>query len=232
MHRILVVDDEVVITTQLAERLTAMGYDVVSAASSGEESVEVARNLRPDLILMDIVMPGTMDGIDAAEIIGNELGIPVIFLTAHADEKYVDRAKRVNPFGYILKPFNEDQVRATIEIALHKKDAEQSLLDTSEEYHSLLEQLVTAVRETATDPPSGKGLTRPEKIRALQKIISGISHEYNNLFAIIQGNPDLAQSGLEQNKEIAEGLKMLSKATKEGAEAVNRIYESARLKEG
>jgi len=136
MHKIMIVDDEIVITMQLEERLTAMGYEVVGRASSGEASIDMARHFRPDLILMDIVMPGMLNGIDASETIRAELDIPIIFLTAYADDKFVNRAKRMQPFGYIVKPFQAEEIRAAIEIALHKKDMERRLRKAEEEYRS------------------------------------------------------------------------------------------------
>ena len=136
MHRIMVVDDETVITMQLEERLTGMGYEVVGRASSGQASVDMARRLRPDLALMDIVMPGKLDGIAAAEIIRAELDIPVIFLTAYADDEFIQRAKVVEPFGYIVKPFREEEMRAAIEIAVHRKDMERRLRKAEEEYRA------------------------------------------------------------------------------------------------
>ncbi|HQO01226.1 MAG TPA: histidine kinase dimerization/phosphoacceptor domain -containing protein [Spirochaetota bacterium] len=121
MKNIMVVDDEALISTQLEERLTLMGYNVVGRASSGEESVLMAKHVLPDVILMDIVMPGEFDGIAASEIIINELEIPVIFITAYGDDKYIERAKKLNPAGYILKPFHIDEIKAAIEIAIERK---------------------------------------------------------------------------------------------------------------
>jgi two-component system, response regulator PdtaR len=85
MSKILVVDDEAIITMQLEERLSAMGYTVAGMAASGEEAIDKARSVRPDLVLMDIVMPGKMNGIEAAQIITTELDIPVVFVTSFAD---------------------------------------------------------------------------------------------------------------------------------------------------
>lgn len=127
MNRIMVVDDEAVITSQLEERLNTVGYDVVGRAASGEEAVALARNLTPDLILMDIVMPGKVDGIAAAEIINGELDIPVIFLTAYASTDILEKAKVVEPFGYIIKPFDVVNLKASIDIALYKKEREKEL---------------------------------------------------------------------------------------------------------
>jgi CheY-like chemotaxis protein/DNA-binding PadR family transcriptional regulator len=124
MSKILVVDDEAIITMQLEERLSAMGYTVAGMAASGEEAVEKARRIRPDLVLMDIVMPGKMNGIEAAKIVTGELNIPVVFVTSYADDAIIEKAKSVRPYGYIVKPFNELEIKAAIEVALFRKAAE------------------------------------------------------------------------------------------------------------
>ncbi len=122
MHtsRIMVVDDETVISMQLEEFLTSIGHEVVGRASSGEEAIINARKLRPYLIIMDIVMQGELDGIAAAKIIKEELDIPVIFLTAYGEDKLIEKARDVQPLGYIIKPFNKKEMKATVEIALHR----------------------------------------------------------------------------------------------------------------
>jgi len=128
MTKVLVVDDEAIITMQLEERLRRMGYKVVGMAASGEEAIKKARRLTPDIILMDIVMPGKFNGIVAARQINEELHIPVIFITSYADEKIIGEAKLVNPYGYIVKPFNELELRAAMELALYKKTTEKKAL--------------------------------------------------------------------------------------------------------
>lgn len=125
MKRLMIVDDEAIITMQLGMRLRSMGYDVVGTASSAEASVRMAKDFSPDLILMDIVMEGNLDGIHAAEIIKAEMDIPIIFLTAYTDDEYINRAKNVEPFGYIVKPYSDNEVKANIEIAIHKKELER-----------------------------------------------------------------------------------------------------------
>jgi two-component system, response regulator PdtaR len=127
MSKILVVDDEAIITMQLEERLSAMGYTVAGMASSGEDAIEKARRLSPDLVLMDIVMPGNLNGIEAAKTITGELDIPVVFVTSYADDAIIEKAKQVRPYGYIVKPFNELEIKAAIEVALFRKTAEQEL---------------------------------------------------------------------------------------------------------
>ncbi|MBT5305552.1 MAG: response regulator, partial [Candidatus Scalindua sp.] len=137
MSRLMIVDDEAVISMQLEDRLQSMEYDVVGTASSAEESVSMARVLRPDLILMDIVMQGKLDGIDAAKKIKADMDIPIIFLTAYTDDRYIKRAMSVEPFGYIVKPFRENEIRANIEIALYKRELERKQKQAEEKIRRL-----------------------------------------------------------------------------------------------
>jgi YesN/AraC family two-component response regulator len=120
MARILLVDDNTSILIPLELYLNDIDHEVVGKAASAEEGVAMARALKPDLIVMDINMPGEMDGIDAAGIIKGDLKIPSIFITGYARRDYFDRAQRLDPLGFILKPFRMGEVRAIIEIALNK----------------------------------------------------------------------------------------------------------------
>jgi CheY-like chemotaxis protein/DNA-binding PadR family transcriptional regulator len=129
MSKILVVEDEAIILLQLEEILHAIGYTVAGLAASGEDAIEKARRLKPDLVLMDIVMPGRMNGIEAAKIITEELDIPVVFVTSYADDTIIEKAKSVRPYGYIVKPFNELVIKATVEVALFRKTSEQKERD-------------------------------------------------------------------------------------------------------
>src|SRR5262245_36878685 len=112
--RILVVEDERIVSLDIQLRLKTMGYEVVADATSGEEAIEKAGLYRPDLVLMDIMLAGKLDGIAAAETIRCTLAIPVIYLTGHADAYALQRAKVTEPFGYILKPFEERELHGHI----------------------------------------------------------------------------------------------------------------------
>ncbi len=127
MSKVLVVDDEAAITMQLEERLSQMGYDVVATAPSGSDAIEAARRSRHDVVLMDIVMPGDLDGIQASETIRAEMDIPVIFLTGYGGDVFIRRAAKAEAFGYIMKPFREEDIKAAIEIVLHKGATERRL---------------------------------------------------------------------------------------------------------
>ncbi len=126
-ERVLIVEDEKIIALDLQRRLERFGYLVIDMASDGEDAVQKAKDLRPDIILMDIMLSGETDGIEAAKIIKTDLRIPVIFLTAYADEKTLERAKEAEPFGYILKPFKERELYTTIDIAIYKNNVDKQL---------------------------------------------------------------------------------------------------------
>ena len=127
MTRILIVEDEGIIARDIQRQLMDLGYDPVDVAVDGEEAVETARQLRPELVLMDIHLAGEMDGIQAATAIRNELQIPCVFLTAYATNDVVERAKQADPSGYIIKPFDAQILRTTIEIALNKDRLDREL---------------------------------------------------------------------------------------------------------
>ena len=138
MARILIADDDFAIGMEIEEMLIALGHDVVGQAGSGLEAVKMARDLKPDIILMDIVMPGKMNGIEAAVEIKAESDIPIIFISAYGDPEHIEKAKEIEPFGYVMKPFDEKEVRAFVEIALHKKKIEKELIETRRRLQYLL----------------------------------------------------------------------------------------------
>ncbi|WP_155753165.1 response regulator [Scytonema sp. UIC 10036] len=125
--QILIVEDEYILALNLQESLETLGYTVVDTADSGEEAIEKATELRPNLILMDIRLRGEMDGIQAAEQIWNHLQIPIIYLTGHSDKSTVERATLTFPFGYILKPVREQELYVAIQTALNRYEREQFL---------------------------------------------------------------------------------------------------------
>jgi len=116
--QILIVEDEAIVSMDLRYKLEAMGYSVAAEISSGEEAVEAASRLHPDVVLMDIGLSGEMDGIDAAVQIHGQLDVPVVYLTAYVDEATLERAKATEPSGYILKPFDDASLRAVVEMAM------------------------------------------------------------------------------------------------------------------
>ena len=126
-EKILVVEDERVVARDIEKRLKKLGYVVFASVASGEAALEKVAEFRPDLVLMDIRLKGQLDGIEAAEQIRVDFGTPVIYLTAYADEVTLQRAKVTEPFGYIVKPFDERDLQVAIEIALRRRLSEMAI---------------------------------------------------------------------------------------------------------
>jgi two-component system, cell cycle sensor histidine kinase and response regulator CckA len=128
--QILVVEDEGIVARSLRNELQNMGYEVPAIAASGEEAVAKAAGTHPDLVLMDISLKGGMDGIEAARQIQKTIDVPVIYLSAYEDDTILDRAKTTEPYGYLLKPYEERELHTTIEMALVKHRMEQRIKET------------------------------------------------------------------------------------------------------
>jgi len=126
-RRIMIVEDEQLIARDIKSRLQQSGYSVVGIVSSGKDAIQKASEAKPDLVLMDIVLKGNMDGIEAAKKIRDRFDIPIIYLTAHADQSKLERAKMTEPVGYVVKPFQHKDLRFSIEIALSKHEKERKL---------------------------------------------------------------------------------------------------------
>lgn len=137
--KILIVEDENIVAKDIQNSLKKLGYVVPSIVSTGEKAIEEAQDLRPDLILMDIMLKGDMTGIEAANIIKERFDIPVIFLTAYADENTLNKAKISEPYGYIIKPFKDNDLQTTIEMAMYKHDKDMSVKRERDLYHSIIE---------------------------------------------------------------------------------------------
>lgn len=123
--KILVVEDENILALGLKQKLEKLGYTVTDIASSGQETIEKVADNIPDLILMDIVIKGDMDGIETAKKLNETLSIPIIYLTAYADDSILKRAATTVPYGYILKPYKEKELKANIEMAIYRKKLEE-----------------------------------------------------------------------------------------------------------
>jgi signal transduction histidine kinase len=140
-ERILVVEDEAIVAMDIKSQLRSLGYNPVAHASRGEDAVALARQLLPDLVLMDIQLAGAMDGITAAQIMRNELHLAVVFLSAFSADDILARAKQAEPFGYVLKPFAERELRTALEMALYKKDADLRLARSEALNRSILDSV-------------------------------------------------------------------------------------------
>ena len=150
MAKVMIVEDERIVAEDIRRSLKNLGYDISSIVSSGEKAIDEAKKKSPDLVLMDIVLKGKMDGIEAASQIRSRFNIPVVYLTAYSDEIILERAKITEPFGYIIKPFNERELHINIEIALYKHKIEKELKESREWFSTTLKSIGDAV--IAADP--------------------------------------------------------------------------------
>ena len=136
--RLLVVEDEALIAEETADRLTRMGHEVVGIADTGREAIDMAQDHRPDLVLMDIQLKGRMTGIEAAQQIYDSLGTPVVFASAHSDRETLQRAQTNAQFGYILKPFRENDLTLALRVAMHRHHVETHLRKTELTHAAIL----------------------------------------------------------------------------------------------
>jgi PAS domain S-box-containing protein len=148
MARILIADDEAILTMYLEEILSMHDHDVVGSASSGQEAIDLAGELSPDIIIMDISMPGELDGIEAAEIIKSTLGIPSIFMTAHSEIPIIEKSRQADPYGYLIKPVQNIGTRIVVDSALSRLYAERKLRENEQRFSDIVYSMADWVWET------------------------------------------------------------------------------------
>lgn len=195
--KILVVEDEPFIALDIKRRLLRLNYQVVAIANSAETALKAVAQFQPDLVLMDIQIEGDVDGIQTADQIQTHYRIPIVFLTAHADEVTLNQAKASQPFGYIVKPFENHDLSTAIEIALSRYHAElltQRALEYEKELHELKSRFVSVV-----------------------------SHEFRNPLAVIQLTLDM----LNQGDEVIspEKKKLYIKQAKDSTRQMKELLE-------
>ena len=193
--RVLVAEDEILIAEELRERLIGMGMQVVATVATGEEAIARAEDGTLSLVVMDVRLKGAIDGIDAAETISHRCNVPIVFVTAHSDDGTINRAKRVAPYGYILKPFHERELKVTVALALHKHMLEQRLRESEERVRQVEERC----RQT-------------ERVEALGRLAGGIAHEINNMMTVVVGYAGLVLADLPPHDRQRPRLEKLMRA--------------------
>lgn len=148
---VLVVEDESIVALDIRHRLQTMGYSVVGLALSGEEAIQLAHALRPDIALMDIRLKGPLSGIAAAEQLQTQLDLPVVYLTAYADQATLERAHVSKPFGYLIKPFEDRELKITIEIALYRHQIESRLRQSEAQLRAAQDDLERRVEDRTAE---------------------------------------------------------------------------------
>jgi PAS domain S-box-containing protein len=139
--KILIVEDEAITAKDIQNRLKELDYEVSAIAASGEEAIKKAEEIKPDLVLMDIVLRGDMDGIEAAERIHDRFDVPVVYFTAYIDEARLKKTKVTEPYGYIIKPFEDKELRPTIEMALQRHKLGKALRIAEQDWRNSFDSL-------------------------------------------------------------------------------------------
>jgi len=203
--KVLLVEDETIVARDIEHMLLGLGYQVVDVLTDGFQSIEASKKLKPNIVLMDIRLKGKIDGIEAANQIYNELNIPVVYITAHADEKTMERAKITEPFGYILKPFDEKELQTTIEIALYKFKIQMRLKERerwlSAVLTSIKDGVITADNKGAVTfmNPAAEKLTGWKQQEAMARQFSEIFQaRKETTLKPIQISPKLAREAFQK----------------------------------
>lgn len=202
--RLAIVEDEAIVAMDIEHRLKTLGYNVVGTANSGEDALNLVDAQRPDLILMDIMLGGTLDGIEAATVIKDRFKIPVVYLTAYADETTINRAKITSPFGYLTKPFEDRELAITLEMALYKNNLDRRMAEKDHWLATTLNSIGEAV--VATDSLGRVAFLNPTAMNALGvTMASAMGRKLAEVFQL-QGNGNEATDITTKLAQRAESL--------------------------
>ena len=210
---IMVVEDEYVIANDIKHSLQGMGYHVCSMVSSGEEAVERVSRDRPDLVLMDIVLRDEMDGIEAARQIGSRFNVPVVFLTSYADEDVLPRARAASPFGYLVKPFDNRELNATIKMALDRAALEAKLRESEEQLAKAKEAAEAANR-------------------AKSRFLANMSHEIRTPMTAIIGYSELLTRSEMPRSQQQQCLQTICRNAENLLNIINDILDLSKIEAG
>jgi len=202
--RLLVVEDERIVALHLRQQLIKLGYDVGPPVASGRQALEKIEESHPDLILMDIHIEGDLDGIETATRITAGHRIPVIYLTAYSEPTTLDRARATGPYGYLIKPFSERELHATIQMALERSRAEKS------------------------ERASEAALRQAQKMEAIGQLTGGLAHDFNNLLAVVIGNLELAGEEIAADHAAAPLLHEAFEECLRGAQLIRSLLAFSR----
>lgn len=203
--RILIVEDEIIVGLDIQHELTGLGYRVTGVVASGQEAIQSASQTKPDLVLMDIRLAGEMDGIAAAQQIRQNVSVPIIYLTAYADAETLQRAKITEPFGYIIKPYQERDLHITIEMALYKHRLESQL----KQYATELEW----------------------RNRELDTFASTVANNLHSLAAKITQHTDLLRENLGLSDDLYQNIEAIARSSRKMSQVIDELLLLAKIRQ-
>ena len=204
MSHILVVEDESIVALDIQSRLQNLGYQVPTTVGNGELAIEQVEATQPDLVLMDIMLQGELDGVQTAERIKERFDVPVIFLTAYSDESTLQRAKNTSPFGYLLKPFNDRELHTSIEITLTKHQGEKDLQNAHDQLELRVEERTAQLAQANEDLQRRFGqmqaIYQLSDAVARTEAVDGVYQEALNVLEHLHQGDAVVRHGVQESK--------------------------------
>ncbi len=236
MNKILIVEDEAIVSLDIQNRLQRLGYEVVGVTDTGLEALELARDEQPDIVLMDIHIYGDIDGIETSRLIRKEIDVPVVFLTANSDKNTIQRAQETGPFAYVIKPFKDTELNSTIEIALHRhkleKELETRVQERTAELARVNDQLRREVAESQriakVNTELEKQLRQSQRMESLGQLAGGIAHDFNNMLTIIKGYSELVLGSIDQSGPLYDDVNMVREAAERATALTGKLLTFGR----
>ncbi|MFT4547093.1 MAG: signal transduction histidine kinase, partial [Verrucomicrobiales bacterium] len=221
-RKVLVVEDERIVAEDLRELLEELGHEVVGLASDGEKAIALAHKHLPDVVCMDIVIRGDMDGIETAGRIQEELGISSIFMSAYSDRTIVDRAKETRPAGYLVKPYDSTMLRCTLEVAFSRIDVDRELVAQTRSLETLVEQRAQEFKQVQ------RQLFESQKMEAVGNLTGGIAHDFNNMLLPIMGYSNMLVESLQDQPELAKMASEIHQAANSSSALTRQLLAFSR----
>lgn len=203
---VMVVEDMPEVALDIQDCLKELGYRVLEGGASGEEAIKIAGKKRPDMVLMDIHLRGKLNGMEAAEQIHTLFDIPVVFLSAYSDNALLLQAKRTGSFGYLIKPFDECELHATLQIAIYKSNMDKERRELQEQRNAI-----------------EKAMLKNQKWESLGILAGGIAHDFNNILMTILGNADIAFRDMPADAPGRDCIKEIEKASRRAADLIGQM---------